>query len=372
MLRLALILAVAMLAACAPRGAVTLMPEAAAVGAVRPVFVATTRAEDLATGDFTGDRTERLAFARFDVSVPPDRALGDIRYPRKGARPDPRRDFLTVAEARHDDPALFRADLARALATNPRGGREVVIFVHGFNNTFAEGLYRLAQMAHDLQLPGVAMHYSWPSAAQPLGYVYDRDSALIARDGLEAMIAEVRAAGAERIVLIAHSMGSALTMETLRQMAIRGDRASLARIGGVILMSPDIDVDVFRAQARAVGTLPQPFLIFGSQRDRVLTLSARLTGQAERLGNLRDLSRVADLKVTYLDTAAFAQGAGHFTVATSPLLIRLLGRIGDVNAVLQDDRAGRTGLLPGVVLTVQNATQIVLSPVAAVGTELQN
>lgn len=372
MLRLTLILAVALLPACTPRGAITLAPEAAEVGAVRSLFVGTTRARDPDTGQLTGDRAEELSFARHDVSVPPDRDHGAIRFTRRGADPDPRRDFLTVAETRLDDPARFRADLGRALAANPRGGREAVIFVHGFNNTFAEGLYRLAQMAHDLDLPGVAMHYSWPSAAQPLGYVYDRDSALIARDGLERMIAEVQAAGAERIVLIAHSMGSALTMETLRQMAIRGDRASLSRIGGVILISPDIDVDLFRAQARTVGTLPQPFLIFGSDRDRVLNLSARLTGQAERLGNLRDVSRLADLKVTYLDTAAFAEGAGHFTVATSPLLLRVLGRIDDVNAALADERAGRTGLLPGVVLTVQNATRVILSPVAAVGAELQN
>lgn len=369
---LILILFLGVLVACTPRGDIRMAPQAAEIGAVRQVFVGTTRGDDLQTGNFTGDRVERLAFARYDVSVPPDRKAGEIRFPRKRATPDPTRDFLTVAADRHDTGARFRADLAQALAANPRGGREAVIFVHGFNNTFAEGLYRMAQLSHDLELPGVSMHYSWPSAAQPLGYVYDRDSALIARDGLESMIREVRLAGAERIVLVAHSMGSALTMETLRQIAIRGDRASMSRIAGVVLISPDIDVDVFRAQAHAIGKLPQPFVIFGSDRDRVLSLSARLTGQPERLGNLRDLSRVGDMDITYLDTAAFTRGTGHFTVATSPLLIQLLGRIGDVNAALGTERAGRPGLVPGVVLTLQNATQIILSPVAAVGAELEN
>lgn len=372
MARTVLILLLVVLAACAPRGDIRMAPEAAEVGKVRQIFVGTTRADDPVTGDFTGDRAERLAFARYDVSVPPDRETGEIRFTRKSAVPDPRRDFLTVATDRHDSGAQFRSDLARALATNPRGGREAVIFVHGFNNTFAEGVYRIAQLAHDLQLPGVAVHYSWPSAAQPLGYVYDRDSALFARDGLEQLITEVTAAGAERVLLVAHSMGSALTMETLRTMALRGNRGALSRLGGVILMSPDIDVDVFRAQALAVGKLPQPFVIFGSQRDRVLNLSARLTGQDERLGNIRDLTRLADLEVTYLDTGAFAEGAGHFTVATSPLLIRLLARIDSLNAALAAERAGRTGLLPGVVLTVQNVTGIILSPVTGIATELGN
>ena len=31
----------------------------------------------------------------------------------------------------------------------------------------------------------MAVHYAWPSAAEPLGYVYDRDSAIFARDGLD-------------------------------------------------------------------------------------------------------------------------------------------------------------------------------------------
>jgi esterase/lipase superfamily enzyme len=372
MARPVLILLLAALAACTPRGDIRVAPEAAGVGTIRQVFVGTTRADDLETGDFTGERAERMAFARYDVSVPPDREPGEIRFTRKTATPDPRREFVTVAADRHETEAQFRANLARALAANPRGGREAVIFVHGFNNTFGEGVYRIAQLAHDLQLPGVAVHYSWPSAAQPLGYVYDRDSALFARDGLEQLITEVTAAGAERVLLVAHSMGSALTMETLRTMALRGNRGALSRLGGVILMSPDIDVDVFRAQARAVGKLPQPFLIFGSQRDRVLNLSARLTGQSERLGNIKDLTRLADLELTYLDTGAFAEGAGHFTVATSPLLIQLLARIDSLNTALAAERAGRTGLLPGVVLSVRNVTGIILSPVSGIATELEN
>lgn len=236
--------------------------------------------------------------------------------------------------------------------------------MHGFNNTFAEGTYRIAQMAHDLDLPGTVVHYSWPSAAEPLGYAYDRDSALFARDGLEELLKSVQAAGPRRIILVAHSMGSALLMETLRQVAIRGDNALLARIGGVVLISPDIDVDVFRSQAKDIGRLPQPFVVFTSRRDRVLRLSARLSGQTDRLGTLADLDRVADLPITLLDTAAFNSGDGHFNVGNSPALLRLLERIASVDDAMGSDVSGRTGLLPGAVLTVQNATRIILQPEA--------
>lgn len=353
-------------AACGARGEITVIPAAAQVGEVVPIYLGTTRALDATTRTFTADRSETMSFARYDVSVPPDRETGDITFPDRNGAPDPMTDFLTTRALLMPDAPSFTSDLATALQARARGDRDAVIFVHGFNNTFAEGLYRLAQLSHDLELPGVAVHYSWPSRGAALGYVYDRDSAQFSRDGLEALISQAQAAGAENIVLVAHSMGSNLVMEALRQMAIRGNRGTLARVGGVILISPDIDVDVFRMQARAIGTLPQPFLIFGSDRDQLLNLSARLSGEPERLGNLSDVSRLADLDVTYLDVAAYSEGAGHFNLGNSPALISLMGRIGDVDAALARDRRGRTGLLPGVVLTVRNATEIILAPVTAI------
>lgn len=352
------------IAGCAPRGKIMLSPEAGDVGKVEQVFVGTTRGHD-GTGNFGPERDETLSFARYDISVPPERRLGEITWPPEHGKADPRRHFLTVGRDHFARGSAFRADLAPALR---RSGGEAIIFVHGFNNTFAEGTYRIAQMAHDLDLPGVVVHYSWPSAAEPLGYAHDRDSALFARDGLERLLNEVEAAGAKRIILVAHSMGSALTMETLRQAAIRKDMATLARIRGVVLIAPDIDVDVFRAQAHAIGRLPQPFVVFTSDRDRILRLAARLSGQSDRLGTLSDLSRVADLEITMLDTAAFSKGMGHFNVSKSPALLRLLERLASVDEALTSDRAARTGLLPGAVLTVQNATQIILRPVADIGT----
>lgn len=359
--RFALIVVLA--ASCSPRGHVTVDPAAAQVGDVRAVFIGTTRTHG--SEGFDNTRSASLGFARYDISVPPDRNEGEIVWPPKSGKVDPRTQFLTTSAQVFDGDRAFQADLAQALR---RRQNEAVIFVHGFNNTFAEGIYRIAQMSHDLQMPGVVVHYSWPSAGQPLAYVYDRDSALFARDGLEQLILSVQAAGARKVILVSHSMGSALTMETLRQMAIRGESQALARISGVILISPDIDVDVFHAQARAIPKLPQPFVVFTSTHDRVLRMSARLTGQKDRLGTLTDLQKVSDLPITFLDTAAFSSGAGHFNVADSPSLLRLLEGIISVDASLNNDVGARTGLLPGAVLTMQNATRVILSPVVGLGT----
>ena len=360
-MRIILALGLTVLVACAPRGTITYDPAAAAVGSVTPIFIGTTRMME--GGTFGPERSEEMRFARYDVSIPPKRQAGEINWPSRFEKPDPRRHFLTTREQIYPEDGAFRADLKRQLAAN---GNEAVIFIHGYNNNFSEGLYRIAQFSHDLELPGAVVHYAWPSAAKPLGYVYDRDSAMFARDGLEQLIDDVSEAGAQRILVVAHSMGSNLTMEALRQIAIRGKGEALDRLAGVILISPDIDVELFRMQAKAIGTLPQPFLIVGSDRDKMLGLSARLTGQTERLGSLSDVSKVADLKVTFMDVSKFSEGSGHFTLGDSPALIKLIDSVGQIEGAFEADRARRVGLVSGVVMTVQNATQIVLTPVAEI------
>ncbi|WP_415182373.1 alpha/beta hydrolase [Phaeovulum sp.] len=361
---------VAVLAACSPRGEIVFAPATAHVAPGRAIFVGTTRGPDPETGaPLSRGRLEHIAFAQFDVAVPPDRQPGDIRFTPKGMAPDPERDFLATGEKFYADAPAFRADLTQTLRAN---GNEAVVFVHGYNNTLAEGLYRFAQMGHDLHLPGVLVHYSWPSMGHPLGYAYDRDSALFARDGFVALLDEVAAAGAKRIIIVAHSMGASLTMETLRQMALTGNTRVPARLGGVVLISPDLDVDLFRAQARTIGHLPQPFVIFTSQRDRALRLAARLSGETERLGNLDNVDRLADLQVTMVEVGAYSVGDGHFTVGRSPALIALMGQTGALAAALDSDQSTRAGLLPGVVLTVHQATQIVLAPVQQIASDLAN
>lgn len=360
-------LSAAALSGCAPRARIVLVPGAATAGAVREVFVATTRQAG-ENGENSALRAPQIGFARYLVSVPPVHESGEIELPRRGQAADPARHFVTAGFERYGSAPEFRAALSAALRATPRGGREAVVYVHGFNNTFAEGVYRTAQIGHDLQVPAVAVHYAWPSAAQPLNYAYDRDSALFARDGLERLLEELRAAGARHVTLVAHSMGAQLSMETLRQIEIGGEGRVRRLVQAVVLFAPDIDVELFRAQALRIGRLPDPFVIFTSRRDGVLLLSARLTGQRARLGNLQDFGAVADLDVILLDVSAFSDGSAfnHFSAASSPTLLSLFSSIGAVEAALGGERAGRAGLFPGTVLTLQNATAIILTPVAAV------
>ena len=96
---------------------------------------------------------------------------------------------------------------------------------------------------------------------------------------------------------------------------------SLAKRLEVVLIAPDIDLDVFRAQAEAVAAKGVDFIIFYSGHDRALLASAILRGGGtSRLGRLTDSSALAGLPVQLIDTstAEGTDGLGHFALATSP------------------------------------------------------
>jgi esterase/lipase superfamily enzyme len=356
--------AIALVAGCAPRADLIPDPEAMTGTKSFAVHVGTTRARS-PDGLWSRSEPGALNYAVVDVSVPPERAPGLVTLP--GARPDPRRDYLTRRIGTFRDRAAFRAEARRALGGG-RGRQEVVVTVHGFNNRMGDGVFRTAQMAADYGIPGPVFHYAWPSRGTPLGYAADRDAVLVARDGMQEMLQDLAAAGARQIMIIAHSMGTQLTMEVLRQMALVGDRATLARVGGVVLMSPDIDPALFREQVDDIGDLPDPFVIFTSREDPALRLSARLTGHRARLGNIRTIEEVAGLDVTVIDlTGADDAASRHLAAATSPTMISFLQQTEAVRRGIADSTSGQTGLLPGTVLLAQDATTVMLAPVVALG-----
>lgn len=314
-----LALLVLALAACAPRHAAQrAAPDPRAH--VERVFVATEMdLRDLGRM-FGKARPRGLKFLHVDVSVPPTHTPGNIEWPEGPA--DAATDFVITGTD------VYRsADRMTRAMQRVTPGRETLVFVHGYNNTFSDAVYRFAQIRADFGFTGPGVVFAWPSAGDPRGYIYDRDSVLYSRDALEALLETLARQPGEEVLLLAHSMGSQLVMETLRQIALSGDRHLLNRVSGVVLMSPDIDPDVFRRQAEAIGTLPDPFLIFVSHKDRALSLAGLLTGRKPRLGTIRYPSQLTGIKgVRVIDFTALSKGGGlnHAVPVTSPVAISVL------------------------------------------------
>jgi esterase/lipase superfamily enzyme len=332
------------------------------------LFVASMRARDQ-NGHFGPGRASGVSYSSFQVSVPPDRALGTI--PFATGKGDPSVDFVTLGERRFADGAAFaRAAVARGDVTEDPA-RQAVIFVHGFNTNFDETLYRLAQIGHDFHMPGAKVLFAWPTRHRLSLYVHDEDSAAIARDGLEALLKTLAAGGFSRIVILGHSKGAQIVVETLRQMRIDGGSEVFARLGGVYLLSPDMDTDLFIEDAGRIAPLPQPFVIFGSKNDYPLTGFANVFAAGNpRLGALPDPSVLARFKLTYLDVSSFAgkdRSDEHLPMATSPTLINLINTIPDSDLGQLGPRL-EAGLLPGTQVRHIGAMTSIVMPSPPPGT----
>jgi esterase/lipase superfamily enzyme len=300
------------------------------------LLVATTRAPVIEPAGviFGGARGRGVQFADIVVSVPPESARkpGEVQWP---ARPpgDPEHDFVTLRVDRMDL-AQAKANFNARVARTP--GHKVLIFVHGYNTRFEEAVYSFAQIVHDARVDVAPVLFTWPSGGRVVDYVYDRDSAMYSRDALEAVLqALADNPNVKSVAILAHSMGNYLTVETLRQMAIR-DRGLPSKIRDVMLASPDIDVDVFRRQIADIDASPRAtqFTLFVSRDDKALGLSSFLARDSTRLGALDptkepyySMLEKAHVNVVDLTSVASNDVANHSKFATSEVVAAIGDRL---------------------------------------------
>jgi esterase/lipase superfamily enzyme len=164
----------------------------------------------------------------------------------------------------------------------------VLVFVHGFNNQFDEAVYRFAQIVHDSGSPAVPVLFTWPSRGEVrlVAYTYDRESANYSRDALEKLLDDLASnSNVAEVNIVAHSMGNWVTLEALRTMANRSKRIA-AKIKNVLLVAPDVDVDVFRTQIQSLGASRPRIALFVSRDDQALALSKTIWGGVPRLGDV--------------------------------------------------------------------------------------
>ena len=250
------------------------------------VYAATNRARQPAREiAFTSAKAETVSYARFTVAIPPNHRPGRIEWPQGAAEPNPRTSFAVTEQALLS-PEAFAADVAAQARAEAPGARRVGVFVHGFNYSFPEALYRLTQMAADAPLDGAPVLFSWPSQATMSGYLADRESVTYSRDDLAFLLkALVDGAGAGEVVVVGHSLGGWLVLEAVRQLKLEKREDVLARLR-VILAAPDINADVFRSQVEDIGPMKTPITVLVAQDDRALRLSRLLTADSRRVGAL--------------------------------------------------------------------------------------
>jgi len=245
------------------------------------------------------------------VSVPRNRALGEIPKPsvlRFDVRPDPARHVIVGDMKIHPDVAAFVREVKLELAKSKR--REIFLLVHGYNTTFDAGIERTAQLSVDLEIDGAAVFYAWPSAGSMFSYKADRSQITdqATQDLEDFLLILADQTGADRISLVAHSMGNEFLTKALEKMA--KDRPEEKLFNEVVFASPDVDADDFIERVSGISNLADDFTLYASSKDRALQASRRFNGTGRRAGDSSDPVLLPILNT--IDTSAVSDGGlGH-------------------------------------------------------------
>jgi esterase/lipase superfamily enzyme len=300
-------------------------------GVPQPVqmFIASTRKGERGTAAETSDGG-RVHYSLATVSVPPVHQPGAIERPGMGSQ-DVHYHFVVTGRRTLDDDDSFKNEIAAHISGRIGSNRDVLLFVHGFNTSFDEARFRLAQIVTDAKFGGVPVLYTWASRGSVFAYGADRETAMASRDGLEAlMLSLAREPGVGRVHILAHSMGAWLAMEALRENAIAGHPDLDGHLGEVMLAAPDIDASVFRQQMERIGSSAHVSVLVASG-DRALSLSSLLADERPRLGaldlhNSSDRAMIQSLGVSVRDVTSEQVGfIGHATYANAPDVIAAIG-----------------------------------------------
>jgi len=320
----------------APPGAVTASAPVAP-RATLDIFYVTNRApiarED-GTVSYSAGRSHALAFGTVAVSgndadgaaVATPSEVG--RFPATPYGLERVKGGLTRAPeavAAHErSVAAMQSEIQRRLAATSR--KEIVVFVHGYNNGFEDAAKSAAQLCNDLGPQDfVCIALTWPAGGSKgilFGYNVDRESG-------EFSVIDIRKAiriiadtpGLRQLHFLAHSRGTDVLTSALQHLGIeayvsQGSLSSRFKIANVILAAPDIDIDV--AIARLFGVPSDPdlsygraprrsivfdpgrlhFTVYASTGDRALSLSKFLFGSQLRLGLLDARADPSEMNMT--------------------------------------------------------------------------
>jgi esterase/lipase superfamily enzyme len=269
----------------------------------------------------------QLHYGRAVVSIPMSHSPGSIELPslwRLERQPDPSRHFVLKSVVPLDTDAA-RREMAEKLQASSRNS--LLVFVHGYYTGFREAAMRTAQLAHDLKFPGVPFFFSWPSAAQLLGYLQDAEAAQLSEAAFEQLLDELSQLPVSDIYVVAHSMGSRIVGQALKTRTDRGKQTPHLR--ELLLAAPDINVEVFRTivapkLAAMQGTRTT---IYASSSDLALRLSKVMHG-FKRVGETADT--YPGLETIDASSAALVtRGYGHSYLMDSPSLLK------DIQTIIQ-------------------------------------
>lgn len=234
------------------------------------------------TGVVYGGRQAPNAEVRYgycDVSIPRTHSVGEVERPVLGFEDESEHVMLRKTSEMEED--AFFAKVRQEIESRDLDRRNCFVFVHGYNVSFEKAAMRTAQIHHDLKFAGVPMFYSWPSRGNVRSYFSDRNEIGSGSVHIKNFLLDTaERTGAQRIHVIAHSMGADFVGKAIVAM---GDRGRI--FDQIVLAAPDIDAQEFRLNiAPQMQKIANRTTLYCSRNDLALHASYAFN-DGQRLGD---------------------------------------------------------------------------------------
>ena len=230
---------------------------------------------------FTSDPDQQTHFGHVDVNVPKTHRFGETgsNFFVRLLRRDLRDDHLSVNDIAFLEPAQMwseihdEMDRARSAGDSPCG----LLFLHGYNTSFSDAAIRAAQLGFDLKVTGATAFFSWPSLGMTSAYTADEDTIQVSEAAITGFITDfVKQSGAEKVHLIAHSMGNRGLLRALQRIAADAESKGPVRFGQIFLAAPDVPRELFLDLAKIYPQFSDRTTLYQSNGDSALYLSRQI------------------------------------------------------------------------------------------------
>jgi esterase/lipase superfamily enzyme len=294
------------------------------------VFYATDRAvagSDSKGPTFSGepDANGQMHYGEVSVSIPRDHRMGELEGPsiwRLEFKEDASK-YVTLQSVEPEDESVFMKGVSDRVGHSQK--KEVLVFVHGFNTSFADASRRTAQLAYDMAFDGPTILYSWPSqgSMNPIAYNKDGRNAALTAPHLEEFLKLVVAkSGATTVDIIAHSMGNRPVTQALHDFALENPGMKKPMFNQVALMAPDVDAALFKQMSAQMEHSASRITLYASSRDAALKVSEVFAGYqraGEGLPNLLVVPGMDTVDASAVDTSLLGFYHSYFADSTTVL-----------------------------------------------------
>ena len=231
--------------------------------------------------------------ALVDISVA--KTHGERPPSQEPVRPTPQDSFKVSQISGLTEDDFFQAisnTLWQDVGSGPTTKDDVVVFVHGYNNSFRFSCVRFAQLVYDTRFEGKPVLFSWPSNGGDslldelsgiVSYGSDLTDAKASVDALANVLREIALdhrkpedAPAKRgdIHLVAHSMGCQLLVDALEKLRSEWPAGSRP-FKSIILAAPDVDPTDLTRLLQCVRTPAERVTLYYCEADRALWASSQ-------------------------------------------------------------------------------------------------